>query len=354
MSQFFYGAIEGFYGRQWSWQTRKSYAKFFRQFGFGAYVYAPKGDLFLRSRWRELHPASEWAQLHQLAAEYQQQGVQWGLGLSPLGLGESYQARDKSRIVDKVTRINELNPDILCILFDDMRGDFDGMLQRQLDIIDDVVTASSARRFIVCPTYYSFDPVLEQVFGTMPSKYLETLGESLPEDIGIFWTGKRVISTAYDAAGASKITNLLKRKPVLWDNYPVNDGRLTSKFLHLEPYKGRPRAISEWYAGHLVNPMNQPLLSQIVLQSLDGLYRRDSYSAEAAFNRGLALLDETSLEDKLRRDSDAFQHQGLGGLSERHKRDLLAEYQSIGHPAANEVADWLAGEYQFDPACLTD
>jgi hypothetical protein len=354
MSQFFYGAIEGFYGRQWSWQARKNYAKFFHQFGFGAYIYAPKGDSFLRSRWRELHPAAEWEQLRQLAAEYRQQGVQWGLGLSPLGLGESYQSKDKSHIVDKVRHINELNPDILCILFDDMRGDFDGMLQRQIDIIGDVIETSSARRFIVCPTYYSFDPVLEQVFGTMPSRYLETLGESLPGDIGIFWTGEKVISTEYDAAGASKITRLLRRKPVLWDNYPVNDGRLTSKFLHLEPYKGRPKAISEWYAGHLVNPMNQPLLSQIVLQSLDGLYRGDSYNADAAFSRGLALLDETELEEKLRRDSNAFQHHGLEELSGRYKRDLIAGYQSIEHPVANEIVNWLAGEYQFDPACLTD
>lgn len=354
MPQFFYGVIEGFYGRQWSWRTRRDYAKFFSQFGFGAYVYAPKGDSFLRSRWRELHPEPEWAQLHQLAIEYQQQGVRWGLGLSPLGLGEKYQREDKAQLVKKVMHINELNPDILCILFDDMRGDFDGLLQRQLDIVADVMTASSARKFIVCPTYYSFDPVLEQVFGAMPPQYLKMLGESLPGEVDVFWTGDKVISTEYNAAGASKISELLQRKPILWDNYPVNDGRLTSKFLHLEPYKGRPEAIRQWYAGHLVNPMNQPLLSQVVLQSLDSLYRSGPYDPDTAFDRGLQLLHEPYLEEKLRRDKDIFQYQGLDNLSQHQKQDLIADYQTIGHPVANEIVDWLSDEYLFDPACLTD
>ena len=146
MSHFFYGAIEGFYGRQWSWQARKNYARFFRRFGFGAYIYAPKGDSFLRSRWRELHPEFEWEQLRDLAAEYQGQGVKWGVGLSPLGLGEKYRREDKKKLVDKVLRINELNPDILCVLFDDMRGDVDGIVSRQLEVIADVMVASSARQ----------------------------------------------------------------------------------------------------------------------------------------------------------------------------------------------------------------
>ncbi len=354
MSHFFYGAIEGFYGRQWSWQARKNYARFFRRFGFGAYIYAPKGDSFLRSRWRELHPEFEWEQLRDLAAEYQGQGVKWGVGLSPLGLGEKYRREDKKKLVDKVLRINELNPDILCVLFDDMRGDVDGIVSRQLEVIADVMVASSARQLIVCPTYYSFDPILEQVFGAMPPRYLEMLGESLPESVGIFWTGDRVISSEYSAADASKIIELLQRKPILWDNYPVNDGRLTSKFLHLAPYKGRPVAIREWYAGHMVNPMNQPLLSQLVLQSLAGLYSGGLSDLNAAFDRGLHLLQDERLEGKLRRDSESFQYRGLDNLSKRQRRDLISDYQAIDHAVAREVVDWLSGEYLFDPACLTD
>lgn len=354
MSQFYYGVIEGFYGRQWSWPIRRDYAAFLRRFGFGAYIYAPKGDAFLRSRWREMHPADEQMELHQLAAEYRRQGVKWGLGLSPLGLGEKYLQQDKDQLVDKVRFINDLDPDILCILFDDMRGDFDGLLRRQLQIIDDITAASSARKFIICPTYYSFDPVLEQVFGAMPPLYLEKLGVSLSSAIDIFWTGDKVISGEYSAAGASRIARLLRRKPVLWDNYPVNDGRLTSKFLHLRPYGGRPAKISEWYAGHLVNPMNQPLLSQIVLQSLDSLYHDRLYSPELSLDRGLGLLGRESLVARIKSDVDVFQDRGLDGLSEGQRVQLLTAYRCIDHPAAAEVADWLSGGYQFDPACLTD
>jgi hypothetical protein len=91
-----------------------------------------------------------------------------------------------------------------------------------------------------------------------------------------------------------------------------------------------------------------------VLQSLAGLYSGGLSDPNAAFDRGLHLLQDGHLEGKLRRDSEAFQYRGLDNLSKRQRHDLIGDYQAIDHAVAREVVDWLSGEYQFDPACLTD
>ncbi len=354
MNTFFYGIIEGFYGRQWSWTVRKDYAAFLKQYGFDCYIYAPKGDAFLRSRWRETHSAAEWQEILNLRDHYRQQQVRWGMGLSPLGLSEQYTLQDRERLMIRVEQLNQLQPDILCILFDDVRGDIPGIAERQLAITGDILSVSNADQFIVCPTYYSFDPVLEQVFGTMPPGYFESLGQGLREDVGIFWTGNKVISDSYTQSDLGDIARLLQRKPILWDNYPVNDGRLTSQFLNIKPYTGRPSTLSNWVGGHLANPMNQPALSQLVLQSLALLYRQKKcYRPENAMQVALLSLEDSALASLLKQDAERFQYQGLAEMSEETVEQSLQAYSQFNHPVAAEVVDWLQGGYRFDPECLT-
>jgi hypothetical protein len=354
MSDFFFSVIEGFYGRQWSWQARREYADFLQCHGFEHYIYAPKGDPYLRSQWRQQHPHGHWQQLQSLSEHYHARGLKWGLGLSPMGLSEAYSARDQGLIVDKVKQLNRLNPDVLCILFDDMRGDVAGLAQRQLAVVEDILSVSRARRHILCPSYYSFDPVLEQVFGSIPADYWSELGLGLAAEVGIFWTGNQVISPAYQAADLQAAVDALGRKPIIWDNYPVNDGKLTSQHLHLQPYTGRPAALGQWSAGHIVNPMNQPFLSQLVLQSLSCVYRlQDEYQPAQALQLGLAQLQNEPLARQLMADIELFQLQGLKVMSPADRNKKIEQYRSFKQLVANEVADWLEGQYQFDPDCLT-
>jgi hypothetical protein len=354
MSDFFYSVIEGFYGRQWSWQARRDYADFLQCHGFEHYIYAPKGDVYLRSQWRQQHPRDHWQQLQLLSEHYHSKGQKWGLGLSPMGLADAYTEKDRRLLVDKVLQLNRLSPDVLCILFDDMRGDIDGLAQRQLAVVEDVLSVSQAGRHIVCPSYYSFDPVLEQVFGHMPEDYWSELGQGLDKQVGIFWTGNRVISASFQRDDLQAAVNALGRKPVIWDNYPVNDGRLTSRYLHLRPYSGRPAALGQWAGGHVVNPMNQAFLSQLVLQSLARVYRlQEDYQSEQALQAGLALLHNEPLAKQLMADIDLFQQQGLDALSEQDCDGKVHRYRRFQHVVADEVADWLEGGYEFDPGCLT-
>lgn len=339
------GVVEGFYGREWSWASRRSYAAFLEASGLNAYLYCPKGDPFLRKRWRESWPAETSRALAGLATEFRSGGLAWGVGLSPYALYENYDAQSRNALKQRVGQLDALGGNILAILFDDMPGDCADLAARQVEIVGDIRAWSSAENLIVCPTYYSPDPVLEQHFGTRPDNYWRDLGESLPAEIDIFWTGNRVCSKSIQPRDLADISVQLQRPPVLWDNYPVNDGASACKYLHLTPLHDRPASLASATRGHFCNPMNQAELSKYPLGGLAALYGGTEASLAALYPAELAVL--------LGRDQALFERRGLDEIEPGQRASLAREYQQVDHPAAREVAAWLQGEYAFDPACLT-
>lgn len=349
------GIIEGFYGRAWSWEARHDAVRFLSEQGFDCYVYAPKSDRQLRRAWRESHDRATFSALLELRAVCRALGIQFGIGFSPWGLQSDYREEDRAALRRKLEHLNQLDCDWLCILFDDMPGAIADLAPRQAQIVADIQVFSTARRFIMCPTYYSFDPQLERLFGPMPADYLETLGRALNPEVGVFWTGALVLSPQFTREDIDTVASRLGRKPVLWDNYPVNDGRKISRFLHLLPVRGRPRALRDWCGGHLANPMNQAWLSRLPLTSLAQSYRAgEHYDADAFWREASDTLMGPALGSLLRRDVQRFQGEGLDQIDAGERARLRAEYASIEHPAAREVCDWLDECYQFDPECLND
>jgi len=344
-SGFHCGIIEGFYGRQWSWSTRRDYAQYLSSIGLNSYVYCPKGDPYLRTRWQECWPADEERELTQLAREYRDGGLSWGVGLSPYALYRDYSGAASRRLRDKVRRLDDLGGNLLAVLFDDMPGDVTDLASRQGEIVCDVLEWTCADTLIVCPTYYSYDPVLEQYFGPRPERYWEQLGAELPSEVQVFWTGNQVCSDAVTVADIDSIATLLGRLPVLWDNYPVNDGARASKFLHLTPLPRRDPGLQDALSGHLCNPMNQGLLSRYPLLGLARLYGTGVGTPADYFAPGFIA--------RLEADAPLLEELGLDGIDQRERNKLIAAYAEFSDPAAAEVVDWLKGGYVFDPACLT-
>jgi hypothetical protein len=346
---FLTGILEGFYGRSWSFETRLAYADYLVQAGLNTCLYCPKSDPYLRRQWQDDWPAAQWRQLSALSAAYRQRGVFWGVGLSPFALYRHYGSAQREQLRRKVGRLAELDAPLLAILFDDMPGDLDALASRQSEIVTDVTLWWPEARVLVCPTYYSFDPVLEKFFGSMPRDYWPALGRELPAGVDIFWTGNRVCSDAIAPQDIERIHSLLQRPVVLWDNYPVNDGALRSNFLFLDKLSRRECLPGELLGGHLCNPMNQGLLSLPALSGLAALYRTGGEGDE-----WVAQAIGPATWRQLQSDRQAFKELGLSGLGAARCRELAQRYRALPGPAAREVAEWLLGEYRFDPACLTD
>jgi hyaluronoglucosaminidase len=339
------GIIEGFFGRPWSWQTRQDYASFLKQNNYQYYIYAPKADRYLRRQWAEPWPELDYTNLQQLGQVYQQTQVDWGIGITPFEIHHNFDDHTKALLDAKIRSINELQPNILAILFDDMRGDDANIAQIQANVTHRIMEQSTASSFMMCPTYYSTDPVLDKVFGDRPPNYLETLGQLLDPVVQVFWTGEKVCSKNYSIEHLQAITTQLGRKPYIWDNYPVNDGAKLCKFLHLRPFAESAAHMATWTAGQAINPMNQAYLSQIPLRAL---------TADVSLHTAVRDLGGETFAKYLLEDVEAFQDEGLDFLSVERKDFLIDRYTGLQTPQSQELVDWLKGEYPFDPACLTE
>jgi hyaluronoglucosaminidase len=348
-STFLTGIVEGFYGRSWPWSARKDYARFLSDLGLNTYLYCPKGDTYLRRRWRDAWPGKEFSALKETGAALSGEGILWGVGLSPFELYLDYGAREREELYSKIQLIAELDAPLLAILFDDMPGGLDALAARQAEIVSDIQGWMPNKRLLVCPTYYSFDPVLEKHFGDRPAHYWPELGATLPAEVDIFWTGNQVCSPSITSRDLLDITDLLSRPVILWDNYPVNDGAVRSNHLYLQQLHGRDGDIRPLLSGHLCNPMNQAYTSLPALAGLGRLYGEDS-GTEGQLR---SMLGE-ELMRCLARDAREFETLGLSGMGADRCSQLAEEYALLPGPAAAEIAGWLRGEYRFDPDCLTD
>jgi hypothetical protein len=342
------GIIEGFYGKPWSWEARGETVAFLAPHGYSFYFYAPKADSFLREHWQEDHPPEAAAQLRLLARKCRDIGVRFGIGLSPFEVYREFGVPAKGALTRKLSFLADIGIDDLGILFDDMKGDTPDLAARQIEIVHWIVAHSPAKNIVVCPTYYSDDLLLDRFFGRRPANYLEELGAHLDPKVGIFWTGEEVCSRAFSPGHLERVTATLRRRPLLWDNYPVNDGKRMSQYLHLRAFTGRQASIAPHVAAHAVNVALQPVLTRIPALTLADSYSKgDSYEYGRAFVSAASLVVGPDLARLIEEDISLFQDSGLDRLGSAGQR-LRGRYSAIDHPAAREIIGWLDGAYRID------
>jgi hypothetical protein len=337
------GVIEGYFGKPWSHEDRKHVVTRLCDLGFAWFHYAPKADLFLRRRWREPYPDAAGARLAELSAHCRRLGVRFGVGLSPYDLYRDFSGASKADFLAKVRALDEIGLDDLAILFDDTRGDVPDLAAREAEIVHAALETTHASRVVMCPTYYSDDRMLDVVFGQRPAGYLDDLGRRLDPSVGVYWTGEEICTREFSAGHLTRVAESLRRKPTLWDNYPVNDGPCMSHFLHLRGFTGRPSAIGSHIAAHAINPALQPHLSLIPAATLAASYREGTaYCYMSAFRVATGALAGADLADMLERDLHALQDRGLDQLGDDRDR-LRQRYAAVDHPMAAEVVRWLDG-----------
>ncbi|MQA91442.1 MAG: hyaluronidase [Gemmatimonas sp.] len=341
------GIIEGFYGRPWSWRERAETIAFLQPYGYGFYLYCPKADRYLRRQWQEAHPPNEREELRKLSERCAQLGVRFGVGLTPFEAHAGFSEELREALARKLQLLDDLVIRDLGILFDDMRGDVPRLAERQAEIVDWMAPRTRAERIFVCPSYYTDDPVLDRAFGTRPPGYLEDLGALLDPSIEMFWTGEEVCSREFSPSHLDRVAEELRRKPFLWDNYPVNDGARMSQFLHLRAFTGRPAEIAGHIAGHGINPALQPTLTRIPALTLVESYRKGrDYAYGHEFANAAREVAGDELGELLREDLLILQDVGLDRLGEREDH-LRRRYCGRPEPAGREIIAWLDGEYRI-------
>lgn len=343
------GLIEGFYGRPWTFAQRRIMVDDLARLGLDTYLYAPKADAHLRRRWTEDWPASERRALEALAAHCRERDVAFCPGLSPFRLHECYGPEQRRRLRERLRSLDDLGAPLLAVLFDDMPGALPELAARQAEIVTDIAAWSDAAELLVCPTYYSDDPVLDRVFGVRPPAYREQLGAALPARARVLWTGSAVCPGAVSRDDLASAAAAFGRAVTLWDNWPVNDSATRSRHLYLSAPPAREGALTDCCAGHLCNAMNQPTLSLPALAGLAALHGRIGDAGEWLRQRlggamSAALAADAALLATVPRDE----------LAAPDLLQLRERYATLAGAPGREMLAWLAGDWAFDPACLTD
>lgn len=345
------GVIEGFFGPQWPLEARLSYATVLGKIPHSYYIYAPKQDPHLRKKWREPWDENYLSFLSLMQKNFQREGVQFGVAISPFGLGEKLQADDLELLLQKIMTLSQLGIDMLGVFFDDMPV-HGNLASVQAEVMGHIRNAFKAK-IIFCPSFYSFDPILEKVFGKMPDRYLEDVASSITSDIALAWTGPKVISTEISQAHLEEVATLLKRQPFMWENLFANDGPKNCKYLKLKPFTGRENGVSDQVESWGFNMMNQPELSKIVFLASKYVLL-DKADPEVAYEKALEQLVSPRLANFILQHQKLFLEEGLDKIADDHKARLLQELSKFYEPAANEIADWLKGVYLVGSECLTD
>jgi hyaluronoglucosaminidase len=329
MSERLSGVIEGFYGPPWSWAARAEVATWCAARGMTDYVYAPKDDPKHRDRWRDPY---EDAELEGFAAFAVDGALRLGFAISPGLSMDPGSSEDRAVLAAKVDQVVEAGATNVTLALDDIPfgGGPQGEDHAALTAWLHAHLAGRASLALV-PTEY---------VGTNRSPYLDALAGGVPPEVPIGWTGPVVVGDRITIAEAeARAASLGGRLPLLWDNYPVNDGLMSDR-LFLGPLPGREPGLAEACSGYLANPMVQPRASLLPLASIAAwLAGQDALAAWEATAADLGLL-AFAHACGTRLAHDAVDAAAAGDLGPA--RATFTDAASCGAPGLEEEAErWL-------------
>ncbi len=238
------GIVEGFYGRPYTLKQRLELIDLLHDLGMNTYVYGPKSDAFHRRRWREPYPARKLREFELLLKRCRERQVVFVYALSPV-----YRP-DADAVIRKIKTMVRLGIRHYSLFFDDIKVD----LTRETAMTQ-VSIVHALHAFLkglhrnatlsFCPTQYR---------GFRKTEYIKYVAENLSQKIDIFWTGKKVVARSITDLDIDRITRLLARPVLIWDNLFAND-YLHGKILRF-PFRRRSPRILRRTKGILINPMN--------------------------------------------------------------------------------------------------
>lgn len=297
-NDFICGVVEGFYGKPWSCDQRKDLFKRLKDFKLNSFMYAPKDDAKHRAKWRQLYSEAEAAQLKALIDEAKLYGIDFYYSLAP-GLDMSYSEQGElDLLIRKYNQLVGLGCRSFAILFDDIEPSinekdkeiFKNYAAAQVSVTNMIYDHLNRPKFLFCPTEYCESRAVPNVTN---SSYLNALGTGLHQNIGIMWSGPRVVSRLITEESIETLTKVIRRPPVIWENLHAND--YDKKRVFLGPYSGRSTKIIPKLKGVLTNPNCEYEANYIAIHTLAQWSRcTDDINAHnrCDFNQGVQYPDD--------------------------------------------------------------
>ena len=280
------GVVEGFYGVPWSREARLSQLDFYGRNKMNIYIYGPKDDPYHSSpNWRKPYPAQEAEQLKELVECARRNEVLFYWAIHP-GKDIRWNTEDRDLLMEKFESMYRLGIRAFAVFFDDISGEGTSA-EKQVELLNDIYhnfvkVKGDVAPLLMCPTEYN------RLWTKLEGGYLATLGGKLHPDIGILWTGDKVVA-CIDKPTMQFVNPLLKRKAFIWWNFPVSD--YVRDRLLLGAVYGNGTDIDDDISAFISNPMEHAEVSKIALFSIaDYAWNMDAYKSDASWRRAVRYL----------------------------------------------------------------
>lgn len=280
------GVVEGFYGVPWSREARLSQLDFYGRNKMNIYIYGPKDDPYHSSpNWRKPYPAQEAEQLKELVECARRNEVLFYWAIHP-GKDIRWNTEDRDLLMEKFESMYRLGIRAFAVFFDDISGEGTSA-EKQVELLNDIYhnfvkVKGDVAPLLMCPTEYN------RLWTKLEGGYLATLGGKLHPDIGILWTGDKVVA-CIDKPTMQFVNPLLKRKAFIWWNFPVSD--YVRDRLLLGAVYGNGTDIDDDISAFISNPMEHAEASKIALFSIaDYSWNMDAYKSDASWRRAVRYL----------------------------------------------------------------
>lgn len=280
------GVVEGFYGVPWSREARLSQLDFYGRNKMNIYIYGPKDDPYHSApNWRKPYPAQEAEQLKELVECARRNEVLFYWAIHP-GKDIRWNTEDRDLLMEKFESMYRLGIRAFAVFFDDISGEGTSA-EKQVELLNDIYhnfvkVKGDVAPLLMCPTEYN------RLWTKLEGGYLATLGGKLHPDIGILWTGDKVVA-CIDKPTMQFVNPLLKRKAFIWWNFPVSD--YVRDRLLLGAVYGNGTDIDDDISAFISNPMEHAEASKIALFSIaDYAWNMDAYKSDASWRRAVRYL----------------------------------------------------------------
>jgi hyaluronoglucosaminidase len=298
------GTVEGFYGSPWTQQQRMDQLAFYGDMKLDTYVYSPKDDPYLRQQWRDPYPPDKLGEVRQLIGQAAAHHVHFTYALSP-GISICFSnPADVSALQAKFQAMYNVGVRDFSVPFDDITytqwncpqdhavygpPSESAAGRAQADLLNAV-----QRNFVAShPDVSALQTVPTEYSDVDDSAYKAALRTQLDPNVRVMWTGDGVVPGAITIPQAQQAGAIWGRKPMLWDNFPVDDFPGSVGRLLLGPYAQRQPGLDGQLTGDVVNPMNQAAASEVAeTGAADFSWNDAAFDPQRAWQAAAAYLTD--------------------------------------------------------------
>jgi hypothetical protein len=277
--------------------------RFLGRMRMNRYYYAPSDDALRRERWRDAYSTHDLDRFKDLLRAAEENFVDFVYVISP-GASISYASESDIRALTlKLDSLFKAGVRYFTLAFDDggLRAAADRERFKTLAAAQAQLVARVAEHLQKSGPPFELSVIpTENVEGDDGREYLRELGATLSRDVLIFWTRRDVFSSEYNEADARARGELLARRPIVWDNFPVVDREMWR--LSFGPKRGGAPQLSDLTLGFIAMPTGQLHASMLPLATVaDYAWDPRAYDPTKAQARALKMLYDERTASAIRK-----------------------------------------------------